>query len=660
MNKNKKGISIRVKLIGIIIPIVMVIILSFFALSKSVVLDVSKGKLQAQSKSYSEKINSWTEQIFGELQVYKDTIESDCFANDDEILEFMKTSENKNPAYPYGIYMGDNMGVYLDGSGWEPGDDWVLIERDWYIDGKDNDKLAFGEPYYDSMTGQVCVSASVRVKYSKAVRVLASDINLDYVSQLMKEIEENGEVEAFLVTGDNKTIIAHPDTEMMALTLDDDKLDSLYGQIGEALDSNESEVFSSGEYLCSLNPIENTNWYLAVYVKEKNVFADMYKMELWMLVIAVLAALVLSFVILRIMNRVVNPVAKVTNVIGQIAEGDFTQNIETTGNDEIARMSRDMQEFIEQMRSTISGIKEMADWLNCHSEENIQISDSLMSSSDEQRQAMTVLSEMISRISNAAEGVNERMEQLAGLIGQAYSEGENADALMKESVVMSQSGKKDMDNINDGMDRVNDSIMTLSEHIEKVGQVINQIGEMVNMIMGIAEETNLLSLNASIEAARAGEIGKGFAVVAEQIGVLATSSSEAADGISKLTEEIRVTVNTAIEHMKDSVEEVKMNVTMVESASATFENLYIKVEETGARVERMIELVGNVNSVADDMAETTAEQMIATEQIVESVKTLDEHTNNVHSESGRVAASAEDLKSESDELINRISKFIID
>lgn len=155
----KKGISIRLKLIGIIIPIVLVLIVSFFALARNMVIKTSQEKLQAKSQVYTEQISSWTNQIFGELQVYQDTIEEGKFADDDAILSYLETTLDKNAAYPYGLYMGDNSGIYLDGSGWVPGSDWVLTERDWYVDGKDNETLAFGEPYYDSLTGQVCVSA---------------------------------------------------------------------------------------------------------------------------------------------------------------------------------------------------------------------------------------------------------------------------------------------------------------------------------------------------------------------------------------------------------------------------------------------------------------------------------------------------------------------
>ncbi len=659
--KKKKGISIRTKLIGVIVPIVIFIIAAFFILAENMVLDISKRELEAKSQSNAGYISAWTSQIFGELEVYKQTIEEGGFADDEAILKYMETSVDKNEAYPIGLYMGDNKGVYLDASGWVPGSDWILTERDWYVDGKDNDNLAFGEPYYDSQSGDMCVSATVRVDYKPAVRVLAADIYLDYVTALVSDIAASGEVEAFLVTKDTQTVIAHPDTEMMAVTLSKEGIDSLYQEVGNALVNNREGVVDikgdAGKYFACINSVDNTDWYLVTYITQSKMLSDLHWMEMYMLMIALVAAVVLIIVVLRIVNRIVKPVAKVTDVIDKIAEGDFTPNLEVKGNDEIARMGKNMQHFLVQMRSTISEISDTAEWLNKQSVENDNASESLLASSDNQAQSMVVLNEMVDRLFVAAGQVSTQMEQLAELIHKTHKEGTAADVLMKESVVMSGHGKDDMTQINEGMSDIGKSITMLSEQIGRVGETTAQIGDMVSIIMDIAEETNLLSLNASIEAARAGEAGRGFAVVAEQISKLATSSSEAADNIAKLTNEIKATVNEAVTHMNVSVDEVQTNIDIVAKATTTFEDLYAKVDETSARVAQMIELVTKVDVVSSQMEQITVNQVDATEHIVQSAKELDEHTKNVASNSSTIAESAETLQKEAVELAERMNKF---
>lgn len=656
-----KSVSIRLRLIAMIVPIVLIIIISFFVLARDVVFKISQEKLQADSRNYAGKISSWTNKILGELEVYQKSIEEGNFADDKAVLEYMKLSLDRNEAYPAGLYMGDDSGVYLDASGWQPDSGWVLTERDWYVDGMVNDKMAFGEPYYDSNTGEVCVSAAVRVNYPKAARVLAVDVYLNYVAGLVDEISAQEEMQAFLVTGNSQTIIAHQDADMMAVTLKAEGIDSLYTDTGKALSEKKDGMITvlgdKDKYYVCINPVENTDWYLITYMTEKKVLSDLYRMEMIMLLIGALAAVILILAVLRVMNRVVKPVAKVTDVIGRIAEGDFSQNLDVKGNDEIAAMSNNMQMFITQMRSTISEISNTADWLNRQSVENEKVSDSLMDSSRKQFESMEILGQMADRLSAAAQEVSEQMDKLSELIETARTQGENADILMQESVVMSQSGKSDMEQINMGMSNISKSITVLSEQMAKAGDATAQISDMVNIIMDIAEETNLLSLNASIEAARAGESGRGFAVVAEQIGKLAYNSSTAADDISRLTSEIQNTVDKAVEQTNLSVEEVQSNVEVVSEASATFEGLYEKVDETSHRVAHMIELVGRVNTVARDMEQITGRQVQATEQIAQSAKELNRHAQKVTTDSNTVAESAEELKKESMELTGRMEQF---
>lgn len=509
--KKKMSISIRTRLICVIIPIVLVIIVSFFALSRNMVVKMSEENLAQESKVYAEDISGWTGKIISELQVYKDTIEQAGFADDDEILAYMETTVEKNDAYPIGLYMGDDKGVYLDGSGWVPGDDWVLTERDWYLQGKDNSELSFGEPYFDSQSGTMCVSVSVRMNNTNAVRVMAVDVYLDYVSELVAGIAEQDGGKAFLVTGNSQTILAHPDQEKIAVTLTEGSLDSLYGSVASALQQGKTGLLEvkgdAGKYFVCINPVENTDWYLVSYMSRKDVLADLTRMEFIMAGIAVAAALALLVGTLSIMNRVVKPVKKMTNVITGIAEGDFSQNLEVKGNDEIARMSNNMQMFITQMRETIADISNTADWLKKQSEENGQVSDSLMDSSKSQSEAMQVLEGMVEQLSDAAEQVSEQMNYLTEVIRTTQTEGNAANVLMQECVEATENGKQNMEYIGTGMEGIRESITSLSNQISQVGEATSQIGDMVNIIVNIADETNLLALNASIEAARAGEAG---------------------------------------------------------------------------------------------------------------------------------------------------------
>ncbi len=663
IQKKIRPMGIRTKLIAVIIPIVFVIIFAFFALSRNMILKLSKEKLLAESEVCAGEIYAWADRILGELQVYKDTIEEGGFANDEEILAYMETSVDKNIAYPIGLYMGDDNGVYLDGSGWVPDDDWVLVERDWYIEGKEHEKLAFGEPYYDSQSGDICVSASVRMDYPDAVRVLAVDVYLNYLSEIIAEVGAQDGSSSFLVTKESQTIMAHPEADMIAVTLDGAGLDKLYGNIGSAISDGNTDIFTAkgdkGTYFVCINEIPDTDWLLVSYRSKADVLAGLNRLEIIMFVIAAAAAVVLIFVTMHLMNRVVKPVARVTDVIQKVSDGDFTQDIEVKGNDEIARMSAHTQDFLVQMRKTISDIMEIAQWLEKQSKENDRVSGSLMDSSRSQAEAMEALSSRVDALSNSAEQVSEQMGQLAKVIQEADAQGKYAGEMMRQTVKISGDGRAAAMRVSSGMQHIEESIASLSEQIMQTDAAMEQIGSMVELIVDVAEETNLLSLNASIEAARAGEAGKGFAVVADQIGKLAVNSSSAADDISGLTVKIKEAMQRAIAKTEESVSEVKANAGLVGENRKTFETVFEKVGDADRIVEQMITLVGKAGKVAVDMQKVAENQVLEAEQITESVRALDSFTRTVNEDSGTVAENAKELERESKNLMERINGFQI-
>lgn len=660
----KRKIGIRTKLILVIIPVVLAMIICFFLICRNLIVEQAQEKLAAESNVYAEDINGWVNRILGELQVYQDAINKGAFADDKEILAFMETSVAVNDAYPIGLYMGDDSGVYLDGFGWVPDADWVLTERDWYIEGREHSELAFGEPYYDSQSGQVCVSASVRMDYDKAVRVMAVDVYLDYVADMMKEIRLGESGRAFLVTG-NQTVIAHPDEAMMEAALDQEGLDVLYGNISRELAAGTAGLAEikgdKGSYLVYISPIAHTDWQLVTYIAEREVLSDLHWLELYMAIVAVAAAAVLAILILRMMNRIVKPVQTVTDTLSEVAAGDFTRNlkVKTRGNDEIAVMSRNMQVFLEKMRSMIAEITGTAQWLSRQSRENGVVSGTLTESADYQQKAMEEMDAMVEKLSETVSQFSQQMEILMENVRTTQAEGADAGSIMQEAGKVSRSGQQAMDQIRNSMDMIEQTITSLAEQIRHTEDSIGQVNEMVGMIMDISEETNLLALNASIEAARAGEAGRGFAVVAEQIGKLAANSNAAADDISVLTHNISEAVSRAVAHTETSVSKVKESAAMIEAISQTFGGVFSQVEESGSMVAHMVTLINQVDQVASRMAEITESQLQVSREISQSAAVLGEHTHVVTQQSEKAAESAEALEQQSGKLLASMEQFKI-
>ena len=656
-----KKMGIKGKMICMVIPVILVIIIAFFALSRGQIVKLAKSNLSAESQMYEEDITGWVDRILAELKVYSDAINSGLFTDDDQILRYLETSMDKNDAYPNGIYMGDDSGIYLDGSGWVPDDDWVLVERDWYKEGKEHDTLAFGAPYFESLSKQMCVSASVHMKYEKATRVMAADVYLDYVCGLMKQIEKGIGGTAFLVDVDSQKILAHSDSAFMDQTLMDKKLDPLYKNIAETLQKKRNGSMTvkgdSGRYDVCLNEIEGTGWCLVTAISERKVLKELHWLEFYMLLIAVVAGGLLTVLLIRSTNRVVRPVQAVTTVLSQVAQGDFTHDITVSGSDEIARMGDGMQIFIQNMREIMKGLMETSEWMNRQSRDNGEVSENLLCSAREQEEQMVSLKNMAAMLMQTADQVAEEMNRLAQIIHQTKGEGEQAGLAMQETAGASRQGQNALGDIQNSMQKIETTTFSLADQIAETSAAIDKINGMVSLILEIAGQTNLLSLNASIEAARAGEAGRGFAVVAEEIGKLAVNSGQAAADISALTKEIRETMEKANYHMEESVTEVKNSAGMVEAASDTFQRIFDEVGEAETIVHHMVEMIDQVDAVASQSVQMGESQQVAAQEITDCVTKLGACADSVTQNSDSAADNAKALEQQAKELAGRMEQF---
>lgn len=288
----------NIKLVCTIVPIVLVMIIIYFMLVRREILSLSKEKLVLESNYYVKEISAWAESVLSEVTIYKDMIERLGLENEDT-YELMYTSVDSHEAYPFGLYMGDDQGNYFDASGWEPGEDFVVTERDWYKEGLQHDRFAFGEPYVDAMTGGTCVSISSRLRTGPAVTVLSADVYLDYASQLAKEIT-SGQVEhAFFVTNGSRLILADSDASMIGMTLSAESESMLYQNVSSLLDeakTGQHDILGDESvYFVNITAIPDTDWYFVTCMNRNEVLKNLWGIEFPMLLIAVVASALLFF-----------------------------------------------------------------------------------------------------------------------------------------------------------------------------------------------------------------------------------------------------------------------------------------------------------------------------------------------------------------------------
>lgn len=304
MRQDRKKIYIgtNIKIVGAIVPIVLLMIVIFFSLTRNEIIALSKDKLALESKNYSEDIGRWADRILNELDIYKSLAE-EMGIDDDRTFEMLKTSCGAHESYPYGLYWGDENGNYFDSSGWEPGEDYVVTERNWYKEGSQNEEFVFGEPYVDAMTGTACISVTARLDSSSAVSVLSADVYFDYAQRLVEEITEGNTENAFFVTGGSRIIVADADVSRIGLSVQDDDNSLLYRNISRLLDEGRTgQNFIKGEkgsYYVDINKVGGMDWYFVTWMSKKEVLGDLHRIEAIMLIVAAAAVALLVFLTIR-------------------------------------------------------------------------------------------------------------------------------------------------------------------------------------------------------------------------------------------------------------------------------------------------------------------------------------------------------------------------
>lgn len=668
-NKGKRGLkSIKLKLILVIIPLVIVatfIMLSItYKRSREIIMEYADQLVQSLTISNTHEIENWSQDIISGLNQVKNTLDN-IQLSDDELMEYLKTTMNKSESYKEGVYIGLSDNRLFEPSGWIPDEDYVVTERDWYIEGLENEEnFNFGEVYLDKSTGEYIVSATAKLRSVENVEGVASaDVSLKSISEMVssKSILNTGKL--FLVNSSNNMIIAIEDNTLINTAFTAENPNELIQSIAKTVNINDNsvkKVTSNGiSYSVSVQAIHNTPWKLIGYVSHEEVLSSLNDLQKIVIQLFIVAVILIIILIERVVHFIIKPVKELNHTIKSITEGDFTVEVKVKGNDEIATMSSSMQRFIETMHNTIQEVGKMSESLDHQAINSSRVALELYDSAETQSNAMSELNQTVDELAMAVSEVAENATELSNVVSEASQDGKEASIKMKNTVTISEKGKADMGQVSMAMTNLKDSIEQLIKSVEEVDESSEKINNIVLLIGEIANQTNLLSLNAAIEAARAGEAGKGFAVVASEIRKLAETSQESVNNITELTSNIASLVNNTIQKTQESADNIKHSIDLVGTAENTFEDIYNTVNETNNIVQKMMKKVTKVDEVATSVAAITEEQSAAAEEILATSENLSNHAKKVTENSHTVDKDAAKLLETAETLNTNMKMFKI-
>ncbi|MEI3569721.1 MAG: methyl-accepting chemotaxis protein [Roseburia faecis] len=586
--KKKGNISIKAKLLGIIIPVVIAIILilvfTAYHVSSGIIESYSKNLLESSVNSQASKIEAWLEENLASMQMAKTMIEK-LHPDEAQLQTILDASCGYSENYPDGLFLADANGSFLKGTDskkQEPNPK----ESMWYQEGMTRVNMAVGSAHQNPDGTNVVSASGLLNDGLDTVRVIAADMTLDRISVIVNSFIEMHDAEAFLVDKDSSVILASRDSDLISKTLGADGQSAFYKDVEKKVSGKSYDFCTLDGNMTVFKEVNGTNWLLVSYVPTRVVLADLVGLRNLMIIFSIISILVLCVLIERVTHVVIRPVKEMTRVITSMASGDFTVSMKVKGNDEIAVMGRSVEHFIASMKEMIRQMGHVSDRLEKQAGSSKNVSGEMNSAANIQSQSMTELNATVDQLSVSVNEIAQNATQLAGVVADTKEDSDKVEDKMRTTVEVSEKGKADMESVGNALHNIEISIHNLEEAVDKVGTASGEIVDIIKLIGDIAEETNLLSLNASIEAARAGEAGRGFAVVASQIGVLAKNSADSVAHITSLINEINGLVDDAVKQAGSSASDIESSADLIHTAVDTFDQIFQNIQETSHLIER--------------------------------------------------------------------------
>lgn len=661
-NGEQKGmVSIKLKLLGTIVPIVVVIILALVLIayknSAKVIENCSENLLESSVENQASQIEAWLSENIEAFQIVKSTMET-MQPDEKELQTMLDTYYNYNSNYPQGLYVADE-----DGNFWKASESEMSeadpLNSTWYQEGLSRVNMAVGSPYVNAQGVNVISASGILNDGSGTTKVISADMTLDRITVIVNSFIEMKNAEAFLVDVNSGTILAHRDSTRISTKLGAEGNTEYEKRVAEKIAEHDYDFCTLEGNMTVFKEVSGTNWVLVSYIPTRIVMADMIRLRTLMVIISIISILVLCVVIERVTHVVISPVKKLTQVITAMTDGDFTVSVTNESNDEIGVMSRSVERFIESMKRMLSTMGDISGKLGMQADSSDNVSREMYSAASIQSQSMSELNMTVDQLSVSVNEIADNATRLAGVVSDTKDDSANVENKMRETVEVSQKGRNDMEHVGEALQSIRASIENLEAAVNKVGTASGEIVQIVQLIGNIAEETNLLSLNASIEAARAGEAGRGFAVVASEIGTLASNSTASVDHISRLIAQVNSLVGDTVKQASDSAENINESSKLIDTAIETFDVIFNNIQETSELIDQMVEKINQVDEVATNVAAISEEQAASSDEILATSESMLEQAKGIAQNSEHVASESRSLTESSEELAKQVGLFRI-
>lgn len=373
------------------------------------------------------------------------------------------------------------------------------------------------------------------------------------------------------------------------------------------------------------------NWVVGSGVYLDDIQTEFRSVAISASIMSFVIILFIAVLIINIMRSIVKPIENVVEAMQNIAsgDGDLTQELSVHGKDEVTQLSLHYNTFALKLRTTISHLLNSAATLKQSAEALGNQASQALHISEDQSQQTEQIATAINEVTYAVQDVAKHAEQAATEVSQATEQ--------------ANSGQINIDNSLKQTDKLSATIEQAVNVMQKLAEESSQVGRVLDVIRSIAEQTNLLALNAAIEAARAGEQGRGFAVVADEVRLLAQRTQQSTDEVQKMLESLQQNSQAAVQVINESSTTAQATVEQAQQAQASL-----------TIISNALHMINGLNA---SIASATLQQSHVAEEINQNVTQVAGLSQSSNEAAHQLSASSEQLNQLALELNRQLAQF---
>lgn len=544
----------------------------------------------------------------------------------------------------------------------EVGED-PMNEMEWFQACKNEGTPYVTDTYVDNTYGALMISycAPIYDRAGKFIGVVNTDVDMTKIKDIVNEIQIGKTGRAELITKEGLYISGVEDDQILQANIADEVSYGIGVHAEEILADPEQRIQihgESGNHSLYTSALDNYGWILMMQMEKDEINAGSVNVLKSAMVIDIIAILICAVMLWLIARGIAKPLQEVQDMSSAMAQGDFSRSaLEVKGRDEIARMTGSLNEMLESNRNEMLEIHKNSNIVGDNCEVLRGAVDKLEESFAEINDAIHGISQAMMDNSATTEELTASVLEVKESVGSLADKAGESEQMAKDIIARAIKINKDSSKSYDvAMQLTNEYEKKLAESIDN-SKVVGDIEIMADAINEIADQINLLSLNASIEAARAGEAGRGFAVVAGEIGNLASQTSSTVSNIQSTIEKVREAVGALVDNSNSLIGFLNENVapdykSFVDVSvqyQADAEDIKALAEYVAETSERLRASIDDVNIAIQAIAEASQEAANDSTLIMDNVDSVSANVENV----GQISSDQQQVAHTLDEVVSR-------